>query len=171
MDAVRLQKAVFVVLLLLAAAQVAYFYPKMPATVASHFNESGKANGFMPRDGFVGIYFFVMALMGVTFFLMPKGILKFPDSMVSLPHKRYWLAPGRRAKTGEMIEAYMNECGNATLVFLLLVFQMSFTANLDGTQTLPERMWYYLAIFMLYMAAWTIRFIRSFKLPPGEKEP
>jgi uncharacterized membrane protein len=164
-------RLILLVLVVAAAAQIVHYHPLMPARMASHFDGRGVANGWMSRDGFVAVYVFVLALMAAMFFALPKALAKLPPSMINLPHRDYWLAPERRAKTGEMIEAYMNECGNATLVFMLLVFQMAFTANLDATPRLSDRIWYYLVIFMLYMAAWLIRFIRVFKLPPGVKEP
>lgn len=167
----KLQRMIFLALVAVAAIQIAHFHPLMPEKMASHFDGRGVANGWMSRDGFVGVYVFVLALMSAMFFLLPRGLAKLPPSMINLPNRDYWLAPERRAKTGEMIEAYMNECGNATLVFMLLVFQMAFTANLDATHKLSDRIWYYLVIFMLYMAAWLIRFIRSFNLPPGAKGP
>ena len=48
-------------LLLLAAIvivgilQIGYYYPKLPPTVASHFDARGKANDWMPKESFVAL--------------------------------------------------------------------------------------------------------------------
>jgi len=162
---------VLLVLILAAAVQVAYFYPKMPATMASHFGADGRANGFMSRDGFVEIYIFVIGLMAVMFFLLPKGILKFPDSMINLPNKQYWLAPERRAQTGETIARYMAEAGNATITLFLIVFQFAFRANTSTPHTLPGNFWLIIVAFGGYMVVWMARFVGAFRLPPEAKAP
>ncbi|MBI5527251.1 MAG: DUF1648 domain-containing protein [Deltaproteobacteria bacterium] len=163
----RLQRAIFVLLLLAVAIQIAYFHPKMPEKMALHFGADGRPNGWMHRDGFVMVYVFVLALMAAIFFVLPKFLIKIPDQWINLPHKDYWLAPERRAQTGQTIEKFMNECGNATLAFMLCVFQMAFSANLEPGANLPDWVWVLLAAFLGFMGVWLFRFYRAFRLPPG----
>jgi len=165
------QQLILYMLLSLSAVQVAYYYPQMPDTVASHFGANGRANGWMSKDGFIGLYAFMMTLMAAMFAIMPRYILKFPDSMINLPAKGYWLAPERRAQTGATIQAFMLECGNATIALMLCIFQLAFQANLGKPQTLGDSSWVLLAAFLGYMAVWLIRFYRAFRPPPGADVP
>src|SRR5512136_3242549 len=125
------QRFIFWVLILAAGMQAVYYYPLMPMTMASHFNAAGQANGWMPKESFFLTYALVLTLMSSIFTIMPKVVLRFPDSMINLPNKCYWLAPERREQTGEMIERHMNTAGNLTIALLLCVFQMAFNANLE----------------------------------------
>ena len=167
----KLQRIFFLILVLLSAVQIAHFYPLMPGRMASHYNAAGKANGWMPRDGFFVVYLLLLGLMSVMFHLMPKGMLKFPDSMINLPNKAYWLSPGHRAETGAIIEQYMAAAGNATIAFLLVVFHLVFSANLEQGGRLPDWMMLLVAGFVVVLAGWSIAFIRAFNLPPGAKAP
>jgi len=74
-------------------------YARLPARVASHFGPSGAPNGWMPRELFVGIYVFVVVLLGAMMLGTAYTLPRTPDNRVNLPHKEYWLAPERRAET------------------------------------------------------------------------
>ncbi len=159
------QRFIFLVLLLAAATQAAYYYPLMPERVASHFDAAGRADGWMPKDGFFLFYALIVTLMSAIFTVLPRFVLRFPDSMINLPNKDYWLASKRREQTGEMIERYMNTAGNLTIALLLCVFQMAFRANLEAQASLPKFMWLLIPAFVVVMIVWSIRFIRAFRLP------
>jgi len=162
-----IQRFIFFVLLLAAVMQAAYYYPLMPMRMASHFDAAGRANSWMPKESFFITHVFVVTLMSAIFTIMPKLVFKFPDSMINLPNKDYWLAAGRRDEAGEMIERHMNTAGNLTIALLLCVFQMAFKANLEKESRLPESMWLLLVAFLILMVVWSIRFIRAFRVPPG----
>jgi len=161
-----IQRFTFFVLLLAAAMQAAYYYPLMPMMMASHFDAAGRANGWMPKEGFFLTYALVVSLMSAMFTVMPKLVLKFPDSMINLPNKDYWLAAERRDQTAGLIERHMKTAGNLTIALLLCVFQMSFRANLENQSRLSESIWLLLVAFVALMAVWAIRFIRAFRVPP-----
>ncbi len=154
------------VLLLAAGVQAAYYYPLMPVKMASHFNAAGRANGWMPKEGFFLLYGLAVILMSVTFIIVPRYLLKLPDSMINLPHKSYWLAAGRRHETCAMIARYMTNAGNLTIALLLCIFQMTFAANREKESGLPEYMWLPIAVFAVLMGVWCVRFIRAFRIPP-----
>ena len=166
-----LQRFILVLLLLFAALQIAHFYPLLPDTVASHWNGAGAPNGGMPRGPFVGIYAGVLAFMAFMFNALPGSIMKYPDARINLPNKQYWLAPERRARTGEVIARYMVEAGNATIVLLLVVFHFALAANTTEKRALPENFWLVIVAFAGYMVVWMARFVGAFRLPPGAKPP
>ncbi len=154
-------------LILIAGAQAAYYYPLMPMNMASHFDAAGRANGWMPKNGFFIMYAFIMALMFALFTLMPRLLLKVPVSMINLPNKGYWLSPEHREQAGEMMQRYLNTAGNLTMALIVSVFQMSFRANLDKEGRMPEFAPFAIIVFVVLMAIWCVRFIRAFRIPPG----
>ena len=48
----KAQRGVSLALLVLAALQIAYFYPQLPDTVASRFDGAGRPNGWAPKGAF-----------------------------------------------------------------------------------------------------------------------
>lgn len=71
----------------------------LPPVVASHFAAGGGADGFTPRNAYLGL----MAAISVGIPLLLaicNGLLRFvPPSMVNLPNRDYWLAPERKEET------------------------------------------------------------------------
>jgi uncharacterized membrane protein len=166
-ERIRARKILLGLLWIAAAAQSAWYYPRLPEVVASHFDAAGRANDWAPKAALLGIYVAVLALMTVIFAVIPRRIARLPDSVINLPNKAYWLAPERRAETEGKIALLMLESGVATVALLVCVFQMVFTANLSCAPSLPGGIVILLAAFMAYMVVWTVRLFRSFKLPSG----
>lgn len=80
---------------------------EMPATVASHFNAAGLADGWMPRGDYLVLMGGLLASLVVLPLGLPRLIARAPDSQLSLPNKAYWLAPERRAATLAWIAAHL----------------------------------------------------------------
>jgi hypothetical protein len=162
---VRLQRALFLSLLAAAAIQIAWFYPSLPPVMASHFDAAGRANAAMPRLTFVAIYAGVLALVSVTFLLLPSRMSRYPDEKINLPNKAYWLAPERRAATFARLGRFLLAFGNATLVLLLLVFQLVFRAAVTGSNQLPRWMPYLVGTYVAFALVLTVRLHLAFRLP------
>ncbi len=165
------QRKILAALVLAAAIQIIHYYPLLPYRVASHFDGTGKANSWMPKDGFILVYVSVIALMAILFNVVPKLIERFPDTAINLPNKKYWLAVERRAETFETILRYISAAGNAAIGFMLCVFQLAFRANLGAEQRLSGAIWPLLAVFVVLMIAWTIKFTLAFRLPRDPSAP
>ena len=69
---------------------------QLPERIATHFDVSGRPDGWSGRDGYV----LSMLLFGYGLAAFIIGILYasrfFPDSMVNVPNRDYWLTPERR---------------------------------------------------------------------------
>jgi uncharacterized membrane protein len=151
-------------LILASMAQVVYYYPQLPEVIASHFNFEGTANGWQPKGAFFGIYGGVIVLLVLVFSAPVLFMDRIPDSLINLPRKDYWLAPERRAETFSFINGQMLAYGNATLLFMLIVFNLAIRANLAPQKLLPSSiMLPLLGGYILFTVIWTIRFFLRFR--------
>ena len=67
----RLSIFVVLILVLAAAAASAIVYPDLPETLASHWNEKGEVNGYMPRFWGAFLVPLILAGMAVLLFVVP----------------------------------------------------------------------------------------------------
>jgi uncharacterized membrane protein len=145
------------VLVALFAVQIAWYWPRLPHVVASHFGAAGRPNGWMSREAFVGVYVGVVLLLTVVF----STIRFVPPSLWNLPNKEYWLAPERRAATVTRVAGEMTSFANATLALLLATFELAFRANLPGGTFAAEVMWVVLGVYLIFIVARLVHFVRS----------
>jgi len=168
-----MKKALVVYLLLGAgiAVQAAYYYPRLPDRVASHFDASGNPDDGMSRRSDVAVLMGVTAFV-IALFLGTEAILRrIPISAVRRPHKDYWFAPERREATHKALSTEIRGIGCATLVFLAGVFQLSFQANLRPDRRLSDGVWVLLGLYLTFMFVWVVRFYYRFASIPDPPEP
>ncbi len=146
-------------------AQMAWYYPRLPVRMASHFDASGNANAFMPKDDFFAVQLGVLGLMALLFGLAPIFVVRLPPGMINLPNKDYWFSPERRARTAERLQSFLVGFGCAMLLFLLLVFREAMRANLLQSPHLPHRIWVLLVLLGGWVVYWTVRMLLAFRLP------
>ena len=158
-------RALFLALIAATLAQIAWYYPCLPARVASHFDAVGQANAFMPKDAFFMLHLAVLGLMALVFLLVPALIVRLPPGMINLPNKAYWLAPERRAQTAQKLQSFFVGFGNVMLLFLLLVFREAMRANVLPSPHLSNRIWVLLVLLGVWVITWTVRLLRAFRLP------
>jgi hypothetical protein len=139
----------------------------LPERVASHFVGDGSANGFMPRNAYLGLMAGLTA--GLPFLLALPGWLmkRFPLSMIRLPHKEYWLAPGRRAETLAFMTHRSTMFGAFLIVFLCYVHWLVVQAN----QAVPPHLATGplvagMLAFVICTMAWAATFIAHFYRRP-----
>lgn len=123
-------------LVLWSVAQAAWYHPQLPALVAAHFDAVGRANGWMPREHFFQ-YQVVLTLGFAAFFFSLAFVSRIlPVAWLNVPHKDYWLAPGRREATRQRIARLILAAGCGALAFFAFLHQRVCQANLDGTRRL-----------------------------------
>lgn len=158
-------RMMFLALVVATLAQMAWYYPRLPVRMASHFDAAGQVNAFMPKDAFFVIHMTVVGLMTLAFLVVPALIVRLPPGMINLPNKDYWLAPERRARTAERLQSFLIGFGNAMLLFLLLVFREVMRTNLLPNPHLSPRIWVLLILLGGWVIYWTVRLMRAFRLP------
>ena len=160
----RRSAIVIVVLLAVAAVQIAYYYSQLPNTIASHFNGAGVPNAWQPKQLFFALYAFVLLLSACLYLFLPRAVVTMPPELVNLPNKAYWLAPEHRAETADFLIDHFARFGAATLALVIAVFQLAITANLPGAQpTLPPAIWGFLIAYLGFAVIWLIMLFAKFK--------
>jgi uncharacterized membrane protein len=156
-------RAVFFALLVVILVQVVVYFPRLPDVVASHFDGAGRPNDWMSRTTFFLVYAGTMGLLVVVFLLLPRNLGSLPGSMVNLPNKKYWLTPERRERATRMLVERMLWFGSATLLFMLIVFQLAIEANLSPPPPrLSSGVVWALIVYFAITAVWLIELIWTF---------
>jgi uncharacterized membrane protein len=130
MSNTRLPNSLFFVLTLVAAWQYAYYSPRLPEVLASHFAANGAVNGWQSKSAFFTLELFIVVLAAAVGFGVPRIIAALPVSLINLPNKKFWLSAERRDETMAYMRAWSAWFGCALLAFLLFVMELAFRANL-----------------------------------------
>ncbi len=156
----------FTGLVLVAALFVVLSGLAMPDVVASHFGSSGAADGFMPRNAYIGLMLVLVIGLPALGVGLVAWMLGRPNARINIPERAYWLAPQRRAATLERIVAGMRVFTAVLIVFLCYTHGLVVVANRSASPALPEP-WFVggLAAFMLFVIVWLVRFMRGFRRP------
>jgi uncharacterized membrane protein len=157
---------VWIAIVLLHAGQTTYYYPRLPALVAQHFDAAGRANGWASRDFFFAFSWMMLLGISAIFMLTPRMLRRVPVSMINLPNKDYWLAPERKDESMRFLEREMQWMGVLTVAFILLVLHLAIRANLDpGHRFESGPFLILLVLFLVATCWWIVRLYRRFPKP------
>lgn len=164
-------RLVYLLLVIVHAAQLAWAAPRLPATVPSHFDAAGVANDWLPRGAFLvllgGLTLFNLAL----FFGIAALIRRGPAALINMPHRDHWLAPERSAATRATLAADLFKIAIATQGLLIVMTHQTFEVALGRRPTLGVGSWLALAAFLGYVLWWCLALYRRFgRPPPGDGE-
>lgn len=147
-------------------AQIGFYYPNLPETVASHFDGTGKPDGFMNKQFFVVFEIALLLIIVGESLLLPRLIEKMPDSWINLPNKSFWLAPERRAQTFARFRESFEWFSVLLLTFFIVVNQMVFRANIRQENLPSLAFWGLIGVFLVAVLIWLIKFVRTFTRKP-----
>jgi uncharacterized membrane protein len=159
----------FRLLLVAAVLHMIYYYPLLPERVASHFNGSGRPDGWSGKTTFFAIYAGVVILVVIIKTITGLSLTKLPVTLINLPNKDYWLSPERRAESILVLGQYMTGFWSATLFFLMGTMQLAIRVNLNRSTDLGDWFFVLLAAYMLFTLAWTVSLIRHFARKPEQR--
>ena len=151
----RASYAPLLVLILLSAlivGEAAYYLPLLPDRLATHFDTSGRANGWSSQAGFTRLIAFQLAGFWILF--IGAGLIgRIPDRWINLPNKAYWLAPEQREASLAFVRDWIRWFLAATLAFLTFVEGLALRANLSAPPRFPNRP------FLLFLLVWAVTVI------------
>jgi uncharacterized membrane protein len=96
-----------------------YTYQYLPENMASHFDASFKADGWMDKYSYLISVLGVTVFMNIIFLGMGAVIRRIPESLINSPNKNYWLATEERK---EELYAKITNVLYATAVLINFIF-------------------------------------------------
>ena len=135
----------------------------LPDPVASHFNARGNPDNWMDRSNYflftVGLALF---LPGVVVGLC-YAIRFMPDSVINLPRRDYWLAPGRRHETCDHVFRQSLWFACMAVAFVIGIHLIVLQANAQVPVRLSTPLLMGLAgCFLIGVIGWSLRLIWRF---------
>jgi uncharacterized membrane protein len=164
----RTPAVVLVLLYLCFFGYLVISIPQLPARVASHFDGGGRPDGWMSRSSCVlftaGLGVGFPSLIVCLFYLM-----RFFPGGLNIPHREYWLAPGRRAETFGYLLRQSLWFACMALAFVTGLHFLVVQANRQVGPQLPTGMIVGLgACYLAGVVAWVVNLVRHFGRPlPG----
>lgn len=137
-------------------------YHRLPERLASHFSPAGQPNDWMSRTSHVwtmgGLAIGLSALILGLFYC----VRFFPDSMISLPRRDYWLAPERREETFSFVFRAGIWLASFEALFLLGIHLLLVAANASSPPQLSPGVWVLGVLFLATVVGWVFVLFQRF---------
>lgn len=159
---------IWCLVLLLAIAQMVWWYPQLPEVVPSHFDGRGQVDEEMAKPAF---YFLIGGIQLLTMVGLPvlghflKGL---PDSLINMPNKEYWLAAERRDDSLAVSFYMLLAISWLTGLLMIVVFQLSAQVAMKQRTGISPEMWIAIVAYLVVVSGicgWS--FFR-FRMPKGK---
>ncbi len=170
MSKTRYPAIIFLILIVASLALPLFYYSRLPDTIATHFNFRNEADGWMSKNSFFIVEMAVAVLLSGMFFSIAYFVPKFPNSMINLPNKNYWLSAERREESMNVFQQFIYWLGSLTLGFLTLISQEVFILNLQGRNKISSSIWIYLFVFLAVLAFIIIKMVMHFNRTENKNE-
>lgn len=137
----------------------------LPETVASHFAQSGAADGFSARADYVATMMVMVVLVPLLPALLPGSLLR-GGAGLNIPNRGYWLAPERRDATLSFVRVHGLWLAGALALFLGYVHWLTVLANAQKPPALSSGGFYAgLGLFLGMTAVWVWVLFARFRAP------
>jgi hypothetical protein len=141
--------------------------PGLPERLATHFGAGGVPNGWTDHDGLRGFTAFLWLCMVGSFWGLGLVLPKLDPAYINLPNREHWLAPERREASMARIRAWMEAFGAVTLLGMIGLNELVFTANRLPEPRLDEgALFLGMALYLGGLVAWCVGLVRAFPKPP-----
>ena len=166
MDSLKFPLAVSLLAALAYAYCTWFFAHDLPDHVATHFDATGRANGWMTRSGSIafelalglGVQVFIALMCWLARYLAP--------ARVNIPHKQYWHQPEHFPRACAMIFRHSLWLGSLIVVWLILLNYQVRQANLAVPAHLsPGGFVFAMGTFLVVLLWWIIALLHLFRVP------
>ncbi|HWB45585.1 MAG TPA: DUF1648 domain-containing protein [Hyphomicrobiaceae bacterium] len=161
----RLPLLAFAVVAAWLAGKLLLTWPLLPDRVAVHFNAAGEPDGWAGRASLalqIGGLLAAFALL----FAGAGWLDRLPDRYLNLPNRAYWLAPGRRAASMEVLRDWFRWFVVAVLAAVAAVATAALNANLIDPPHFALSLPLVLALILVPTLAMLAWLYRRFRAPP-----
>ena len=155
------------VLLIAAAAQMAYYYIAFDKQiVAAHLSAVDAENARHARMLFFATYVVIIVLGSALYLGLPALLNRLPAYLINIPNPEYWLAPERRTQSLARFAQDFYWLGVATMALVLIEMQAALMVSLGTAPHLSGVVLYLpLGVFVVFMVVWLVRVNAMFRKP------
>jgi uncharacterized membrane protein len=150
---------------LLSLLQNAYYWQRLPERVATHFNGTGQADGWMHRDQATLMMIGFQTIMPILFIGIAYMIYFIPANLINIPHREFWLSGDRREASLAFVARSTAAFSLAISAFFLGINQLTFQANTSDGRLNPWAFWTLLVCFLGFTALWILGLLLRFRIP------
>ena len=140
-----------------------YYYTVLPPRVATEFDLLGEPKSWMAKGTFVSFNIALLILLPAFLLFLGWICPKLPKWMIDLPHRDYWLAPERKARTAASLFVFILWLANGVELFLTAMVGLVYRANLGHPDTMRVAPGVLLLCFLIFLAVWVVSYYRKFK--------
>ncbi len=161
---ISLPKLILFALVGVFVAQIMFYYPNLPAQIATHFDELGRPSEIMPKRLFMTFEAALLLLILTETTLIPVIVERLPSRFVNIPNRGYWLAEERRAETFAAIRRAFDSLGVVLVTFFIVINQIVFRANIMRENLSALVFFAFFGVFLIVMIGWMYLLIRRFRV-------
>jgi hypothetical protein len=153
-------------LLVAVAAFIVATSGNLPDRVASHFARGGQANGWMPRETYVGFILGAAVLVPSVLLALFAWLPRVFPHAVNLPNRAYWFADERRDATVATLSAFAWAFGALLVLLVAGVHWAVVEANARRPPVLADGTIETLLVgFGIAITAWILAWYLRFRRP------
>jgi uncharacterized membrane protein len=149
------------------AVRVWRLWPQLPTRMASHFNGSGRADGWMSRDGFV---LFWLGVNGALTLLLVTIAVWIPWALLNVPNKDYWADPARQLVARHRMAVWSAWFAVGLNALMASVLELILRANLMARPVLSSNHAALLVGFLTFTGLMMVALFRQFRLPDANQK-
>jgi serine/threonine-protein kinase len=135
---------------------------RLPERVASHFDLSGVADGWMSRASHLWTLGTLACGLSAVIVILFYSVRFFPDSSINLPRRDYWLAPERREETYSVLFRSGIWFACLMVLFMFGMHLLVIEANAVQPPRMSDSVWLVVGGLMAAMGIWTYLLVRRF---------
>jgi uncharacterized membrane protein len=162
----RLVDALLLVLLALPLAYLWFTAPALPVQMASHFNDSGAANGFAPRQQYLQTMALLSGGMPLLLGIVLPALFSRTAGAINLPHREYWLAPERQESSFAYLRTQFRWFAIVLAAFMTFMHALVVKANgVSPPQLNISAAQTGVVIFLVATVLWVAALLLHFRRP------
>lgn len=162
-------KASFWVLAIVLVIGMALTVERMPARVASHFDASGRPNGWSGRTSYALLLLGVGTLLPLGCVGMVHALTRRGPARLNLPGRDHWLRPEHAAEAVRRVRAHMWWLGCVMAAAALIIHVLVLQANrADPPRLRNDHMLLAMGAILLGIGGWAVAWYRLLR-PPARR--
>ncbi len=141
----------------------------LPEQVVTRFDFEGQPGDVSSRAALSWGHAIAMAAVLLIMGGLPAMLPRLPLALLNVPHKDYWFAPERRARSWAFVQAWLAWFGAWTQCFMLAIFHGIHRFNRSGDPEATLNSWIPMAVFFAGMGVGLFLLFARFGKPPALK--